>query len=71
MATYDANVLSFAAFPEIISANKQVDFYSVYNSSTLPSEQFEEIMRVRYHFIFQIYKIANLVSNTIIRNFRI
>jgi len=71
MAVYDANMLAFATFPEITRGNKIETFYAAYNSVVVPAEQLEKLMQVRYHFVFRIYKIVELVSNTIIRNFRI
>jgi len=71
MAIYDAKVLAFTSFPEIIMSSKIVPFYTVYKSKVLPADQLEKLLQVRYHFIFNLYKVANLIKNVIIRNDRI
>jgi len=71
MATYDARVLAFTSFPDVIMSNKIVPFYTVYKCKMIPVKQFEKLISVRYHFIFNLYKVANLIKNVIIRNIRI
>lgn len=71
MATYDARMLSFSAFPEIIIAKKKVTFYAAYNSKAISVNQLEEILQTFYCPTFYVYKTAELIDNTIIRNYRI